>query len=373
MKANEQVDLESSRGKTDKSLADERHKTNHVIDLESSAVELESDEKIRLNRITADTRLEHTRAEVDLNKEDRQSETNAKNLLNERERSDKAQIAARLAEDRILGKERFQKRLIAEALLETERKHTDINLLEEREETDAAQDFSKNALITRDQFLAVVSHDLKNPLSSISMGASLMRITLSKDPGAREGVLQLLEIIERNAANMDRMISDLLDVERMGNNKLFLSTKMNDIWELMTECADLFAPIALSKSISLTVEPFSNPIFTEIDHDKILQVLSNLIGNAIKFSPKGSRIVLSAHDLGQNVEIAVSDNGPGIPADKMTQIFERFSQLKMNDRRGLGLGLFISKWIVEAHKGRIWVQSEVGKGTSFVFTLPMTY
>lgn len=180
METNEEAPLERSRIKTDKSLEDERHKTDKVIDLKSNIIEDESDKKTRLNRMAADATLEKTRAVVDVDKRDRQPDANDEDLIDERERSDKAQIVARLEEDRIRNKERFQKRLIAEALLESERKDTDDNLLEERERTDVAQDLTKNALITRDQFLAVVSHDLKNPLSSISMGTSLMRVALSK-------------------------------------------------------------------------------------------------------------------------------------------------------------------------------------------------
>lgn len=375
MEENQTAPLESSRSKTDKSLHDERHKTDRVIDSKSNTVEAEADKKTRLNRIAADSSLENIRALADLDKKDRHSDAPSngpfKDILNERERSDRAQIAARLEEDRIRNKERFQKRLIAEALLESERKDTDHNLLKERERTDVAQDLNETALITRDQFLAVVSHDLKNPLSSITMGASLMRMTLSSDAGNTKGLFDILEIIERSVANMDRMISDLLDVERMANNKLLLNLEMNNIGDLLQECVDLFAPVVLRRSFLMTIQPCSEPIWAEIDHDKVLQVLSNLIGNALKFSPLGSLVTLSARKLDRYVEISVKDNGPGIPDDKKSQIFERFSQLKTNDRRGLGLGLFISKWIVEAHQGQIRLESEVGKGSNFLFTLPM--
>ena len=101
-------------------------------------------------------------------------------------------------------------------------------------------------------------------------------------------------------------------------------------------------------------------------------MLSNLIGNSLKFTPNGGAIKLSARKQGPQVEVSVTDNGSGIPEEAQAQIFERFSQLTMNDRRGLGLGLFIAKWIVEAHKGRIGVTSEVGKGSTFSFTLPLT-
>jgi signal transduction histidine kinase len=97
----------------------------------------------------------------------------------------------------------------------------------------------------------------------------------------------------------------------------------------------------------------SEPMFVHCDHDRILQVLSNLIGNALKFTPTGGTITLSARKRESEVEVSVTDNGPGIPDDAKAKLFEKFSQLKLNDRRGLGLGLFIAKWIVDAHKGRI--------------------
>ncbi|MBY0554372.1 HAMP domain-containing histidine kinase [bacterium] len=354
--------VNKSRLKTDKSLEHERHKTDRVINTKNTAIEDKFDEKIRSNRITADKVLANTRIAADMDKAS----------VDERKQSDQAQIVARSEEDRIRNKERFQKRLVAEALLESERTNTDNNLMDEREGTDVVYDQTKNALITRDQFLAVVSHDLKNPLSSVAMGASLLRAGLSKIKNSEENYLEILEIIERNVAHMDRMISDLLDVERMSNNKLMLNTRTNNISELLKECMDLFAPIVLNKSYTVSVEASIDKILVEIDHDKILQVLSNLVGNALKFSPKGSAIVLSTRKTENTVEVSVSDNGPGIPQEKINEIFERFSQLKSDDRRGLGLGLFISKWIVEAHKGKIWVQSEIGKGSSFTFSLPMS-
>jgi signal transduction histidine kinase len=145
---------------------------------------------------------------------------------------------------------------------------------------------------------------------------------------------------------------------------------MNDLAELLRESVQLFEPIAASKQMSLKITGNSDSICADFDHDKILQVVSNLVGNALKFSPKGSTITLSAERKKAEVEVRVTDDGPGIPNEKQTEIFERFSQLKVNDRRGLGLGLFISKWIVEAHKGRIWVCSEIGKGSTFTFSLP---
>lgn len=186
-----------------------------------------------------------------------------------------------------------------------------------------------------------------------------------------KGLMEYLDVIERNAANMERMIRDLLDVERMANANLNLVLQRVDICALLRESKILFAPILDRKSFSMTIQTSSEPIFADVDHDKVLQVLSNLIGNALKFTANGGAIELSVQEKANEIEVSVTDNGPGIPDEDKSKIFERFSQLHSHDRRGLGLGLFISKWLVEAHKGRMWVTTEVGKGSTFSFTLPL--
>ena len=381
------------RDKTDQSLEDERSKTDEYLERKSQLVEAKASETIRVNRLIADKDLESHRAEAALDKEHRLDVTGLRTssfdenvLVQERERSDKALRVERENEDRARTQERLQKRLIAEALLENERKETDSNLLDERISIDvesehhsdrlteeaSSHDLTRAALITRDQYLAIVSHDLQNSLVAISISTNLVRRDLSNNVIDSVSVLENLGRIERSVAGMDRMISDLLDVERMAQDKLLLKPERIDLRGLLQECLDLFAPVVASKSFSMTIHTGPEPIFADVDHDRILQVLSNLIGNSLKFTPKRGTIDLSIRKQETQVEISITDNGPGIPEQAKAQIFERFSQLKMNDRRGLGLGLFIAKWIVEAHKGRIWVTSEVGKGSRFSFTIPVT-
>ncbi|NWF73143.1 MAG: hypothetical protein HXY51_08930 [Nitrospirae bacterium] len=381
------------REKTDESLKDERGKTDEIIIRKSKKAEDKTIDTIRVNRLAADADRETFRAETAIDEaEDRHADTGVQpsqlgdeRLILERERSDNAQSVERETEDRARENERVEKRLISDAVLERERKETDRNLLEERGRLDleaahtsallthekASHGRTKTALVTRDQYIGILSHDLGNPLAAISIATRLMRKGLSNDTVDTVSLLGNLGIIEQGAAFMNRMISDLLDVERMANSKLILSPERVEVRALFQECVGLFAPIVSNKSFSMTVT-CPEGLVADIDHDRILQVLSNLIGNALKFSPQGSTIELGARKQDNKAEISISDNGPGIPKDKMKHIFKKFSQIKTNDRHGLGLGLFISKSIVEAHKGQIWVTSGPGKGSTFRVTLPLT-
>ena len=129
-------------------------------------------------------------------------------------------------------------------------------------------------------------------------------------------------------------------------------------------------PTASAKSLTLLIDPKNAPGTVICDRDRIMQVLSNLIGNAVKFSPKNGVITARIFPAGNEVQISVSDTGPGIPEERLGSIFDRFSQLENRDRSGLGLGLYISKMIVEAHGGRLWVESKIEEGSTFCFTLP---
>jgi signal transduction histidine kinase len=288
------------------------------------------------------------------------------------------------ADERARREERLRKRLIVEALLEAERLETDTHLIKERHRMDlevnltnrllsdekSFHDLTKATLVLRDQFLAVVSHDLKNPLGSISMSADVLRDNLRARGGDFASAFEILDVIERNTAIMDRMINDLLDVERMAQSMLKLDIKACNLIDTLNTCSELFKLALERKSFSLTIGANQEPLVANVDADRILQVLSNLVGNALKFSPEGGMIHLGIKKTGDHIEVSVIDNGPGIPEERRVSIFEKFSQLGVADRRGLGLGLFISKWIVEAHQGRLWVEPNVPTGCAFKFSLP---
>lgn len=374
------------RGKTDKSLEKERHTTDAHLDRKKANVERATTKSIHAGRVSADAIRDVKRAQSDAARSSRRrahperktAELDDQLLARERSTADAVQLEERQKEDKLREKERFQKRLIAEAMLDLERKETDTHLSAERSSLDmdsivstASLDKTKSDLVTRDHFVAVVSHDLRSPLNAVSLSSGILRKGLTSGMAKPADLLRCVDMIERNVAQMDRLISDLLDVERMANGKLSLKPAKVDICSLLRNCKELFAPVVASKKFTMTIETCPEPVFALVDQDRILQVLSNLIGNALKFTPQGGTIKLFTEKSRKHIRVFVADNGPGIPPNRQKEIFERFSQLRLTDRRGLGLGLFISKWIVEAHGGRILVSSKKGQGCTFSFTLPL--
>ncbi|MDQ4080288.1 MAG: PAS domain S-box protein [Gemmatimonadota bacterium] len=228
---------------------------------------------------------------------------------------------------------------------------------------------AQQATRARDEILAVVAHDLRNPLGTITMAVQLLS---DVPPGARTSTgSRPVEIIRRSAARMDRLIQDLLEIRRIEAGQLAIEARPVSVPTVVEEAAEMLKPLADAQSIALHVElPDTMPRIMA-DPARIQQVLSNLVGNALKFTPVGGRIRISASRIEREVCLKVQDTGPGIPADQLPHIFGRFWQAKRGDRRGLGLGLAIAKGLVEAHGGRIWAESPPGEGSSFFFTVPV--
>ncbi len=227
---------------------------------------------------------------------------------------------------------------------------------------------SQQAVRAREEVLAIVSHDLRNPLSSVTLGSSLLKMSGSLADDDREQV----ETIEASARRMSRLIEDLLDVTRLeGGKRLPIQPDAVSPVELLAETEELFRAQAAVASVTMTYESDENLPPVRADHHRIMQVLSNLIGNSMKFTPEGGRISVRAKRVGDEVLFSTSDTGPGIPKEHLGDIFSPYWQAKRAERLGAGLGLPIAKGIVEAHGGRIWVESEPGRGTDFYFTLPV--
>jgi signal transduction histidine kinase len=222
---------------------------------------------------------------------------------------------------------------------------------------------SQQAVRAREEVLAIVSHDLRNPLNAVMLAAQLMK---------EETRSEELETIELSAQRMRRLIEDLLDVTRLeGGKQLPLEPAPLDVRPLLQETYELFKTQAATSSIALRYDVGDDVPPVYADHHRVAQVLSNLIGNSMKFTPSGGRISVRAKRRDDHVLFAVSDTGPGIPQKNLHDIFNPYWQAKRTARLGAGLGLPIAKGIVEAHGGRIWAESESEKGTTFYFTLPV--
>jgi signal transduction histidine kinase len=228
---------------------------------------------------------------------------------------------------------------------------------------------AQSALRARDEMLAVVAHDLRNPVSTIVLGSDLLLDTTPED-AAHAFQRRHLSTVKRAAQRMNRLIQDLLDVSRVAGGKLALAPQEEDAVMLLKESSAMLRPLAEARGITFHVSAGTELPRLTMDSARVMQVISNLVGNAVKFTPEGGAVTLGAEWSGSEVRISVADTGPGISPEQLPHVFGRFWQADDADQRGLGLGLSIARGIVEAHGGRIWVESEPGEGSTFHFTLP---
>jgi PAS domain S-box-containing protein len=230
----------------------------------------------------------------------------------------------------------------------------------------AAQD----AVRARDKVLGIVAHDLRNPLSAAQAGTTLLlRAPLGTDRA--ELARRLGEIIRSSLERANHLIEDLLDVRKTEEGRLAVQRTALTVGSLIRDAIDAHAPIAAEASISLVAGPAPGVVAVHADGRRIEQVFANLIGNAIKFTPPGGVIRVTAMQQEAEVCFSITDSGVGIPPEKLQHVFDRFWQVAEADQRGAGLGLAIAKAIVEAHNGRIWAESIEGQGSTFFFTLPI--
>jgi K+-sensing histidine kinase KdpD len=218
----------------------------------------------------------------------------------------------------------------------------------------------------RQEVLGVVAHDLRNPLGVVS---STVQMLAELDLSAPERH-RLLGAGKRAVTQMNRLIGDLLDVMRIDTGRLMLEIEDLPVTSVLAHAAENVQHLADERNIGLTVEQTDPGLRASVDRSRLLQVLGNLLGNAIKFTPPGGNVSLHSWRDGGNAMFEVADDGPGIPLTDQAHLFEKYWQARSNDRRGVGLGLAISKGIVEAHGGRLWVESEPGVGSRFYFVIP---
>lgn len=224
----------------------------------------------------------------------------------------------------------------------------------------------------RNQFLGMAAHDLRNPLTVI-LTASDFLLSGDADRLSPEKRREFLQRIRANSEFMVRLIDDLLDFAHIESGEFCLRLQPVDMASLLAGNVEQHRLIASAKRIDVRLEENSGIPLVSADPERIERVLNNLIGNAIKFSPPGSAVSVSARKDNGGVVVAVADSGPGIPAEERERLFKPFERggaTGTGGERSTGLGLAISRKIVEAHRGRIWVESEPGRGSVFSFLLP---
>jgi signal transduction histidine kinase len=217
----------------------------------------------------------------------------------------------------------------------------------------------------REDVLGVVAHDLRNPLNLILMTGELL-LSEELSPDRRKDMIQ---IGMRAAKQMNRLIDDLLDTVRLQAGKLSLDVEEVSVDSIIRQAEETFRPLAERRHVHLEVAA-ENGVSVRADPTRVSQIVGNLIGNAIKFTPESGTIKVRAQPEDKQVVFQVADDGPGIPPDSMSHLFDNFWQARKDDRRGVGLGLAIVKELVEAHGGKIWVESQVGHGSTFSCSLP---
>jgi len=228
----------------------------------------------------------------------------------------------------------------------------------------------------KSEFVSVASHELRTPLTTIK---NAVQLVLERKTGEiNETQANFLTMAKKNINRLTNILNDLLDLSRIESGKLGMKFEELDLQGSIDFVLSSLRPQADGKLVHLEMEVPKDLPFVYGDREKVEQILTNLIGNAIKFTPEGGKVVVSAKlkdGVKNTVGVSVRDNGIGIPEHQMEKVFEKFHQLKSplhHSTSGTGLGLAIAKGLVEAHQGRIWVESEVGKGSTFTFTLPLS-
>lgn len=353
----------TERGDTDQSLRTERAKTDDEIVSRNERSDTAADRIVEKARARADAVLAEERHKAEV-KSPRAADAGATDRA--RVIEDRAVAEERRSADRELSDERDEGRRAIANLLRLERERTDRHLGIERNRSD-------NAVATRDEFLGMVSHDLRTLLGGIAFdAATLLRDTPDDDHGRK--TTRIGEHIQRYVARMSRLVGDLLDIVSIEAGKLHVEAADHDVVRLLRETVEAFQPLAAAKGIAFTTRLAKQSLLAKLDHERVLQVLANLVSNAIRFTSEGGTIAVEVEPLGDEVRFSVIDTGSGIPANLLEAVFERFWQSDQKiQHQGLGLGLFISRCIVEAHGGRIWAESDVGKGSTFRFTLPAAH
>jgi signal transduction histidine kinase len=366
-----------------KSIEDERERTNASLGAERASADDAAALEIRTRRRFSDV-IEHDRLIVDeqlskfrdradqlLAGERRAAPSPAPSVAMERRAADEAMRSERDATDTILEQERQRsddavltrdRRDVKSASALERRQDTDENLSTERHGVDEAVNTYGNTkqvaeieALRHREVIGTVAHELNNPLAVIAASSQLLAES-ANDPEARE----MAEDVVHAAARMKRLLSDLLDGVRIDTGTFRVAPAQSDIGALLREIRAAYTPLFEMRQLTFTVDMSAPtpPVLVAFDSDRIVQVLSNLLSNAMKFTPAKGRVDVHANWRADCVEVSVRDSGSGIAEEALPHVFERFWQAGTQSRIGLGLGLYICKTIIEAHGGQIGVESE---------------
>jgi len=342
---------------TDESLRTERTSADQAMAERCFGIEGDADDVIERAREQADAVLDTARSKADLGVTPPSAA-----IVTERAREDQLLLRERTAADEQLCREREEQARTLAALLPLERAKTNRDLLTERARSD-------DKIAHRDDFLGMVSHDLRSLLCGVVLEATVLSDQASASHEGRRTVAAMTRL-KTYLARMNRLIGDLVDVVSIDAGKLAVRLERGDVAALLAEAVEVFAPAAAECGISLEFQTGPDALAAAFDRDRLLQVLANLITNALKFTARGGAIMIRGERTGDELHLCVSDTGAGIPVGMLETVFQRFCQVGKNDQRGLGLGLHISRSIVDAHGGRIWAESKLGEGSRFHLTIP---
>lgn len=231
-------------------------------------------------------------------------------------------------------------------------------------------DLVHTGIRARDDMIGIVSHDLRNPVNAVKMLTGVM-LDSARDDSLPSEMVEYATIIRQAAEQMDALIRDLLDVTRVEAGRLKVDAKPEDTEEMLSDALRTLAPVAAARSLKLRLDAPDDMPAVMGDKGRIAQALSNLIGNAVKFSSPGADIVVTVRVLEDELVFSVTDRGRGMTPEQLAHAFDRFWQSSRTDRQGAGLGLAITKGIIDAHGGRIWAESVPDVGSTFYFSLPV--
>jgi signal transduction histidine kinase len=353
-------DSRESRDVTDAKLRAERDRTDEEILDRSTALGETADEVIERARASARVIVGRARdlEDRDLAKAGASSRIRTE-IASERKLADDVLAGQYAKADAAAVDERAERRRAIIQLLAMERDETDQTLTLERGEAD-------RMLALRDDILASVTHDIRNHLSALLVRVSAVRLVHSEQPE----LVEHMQVMQRSISQMDVLLRDLLDVASPETRPARVDGAETDLAAVVSEEARLQQAIAEARSVKLTVQVEQAPLMVRIGPGRMNRVVMNVLTNALKFTPEGGSIHVAVWREENEACISVKDSGPGIPADKLETIFDRFIRGD-TQTRGYGLGLYIARSIVNGQGGRIWVTSTLGQGATFHICLPL--